>query len=139
MNGGRASSLGMEWPPSPLTLGAPEWARGQGTQAARPSGACSQPAPLVHSVGPSQLCAHPPAPLLSGLGPQETGSAFPKVVALPVPTHPVLIFPGKINRSNMSALKWRYSKLLPPSGTLGGSLPPIRGALGPCEIALCVL
>lgn len=123
----------------PPTLGAPEWAGGQDTQAAMPPSACSQPVPLMRGVGPSQLCAHLPPPLLSGLDHPETGSAFPKVVALPVPTHPVLIFPGKINRSNMSALKWRYSKLLPSSGTLGGSLPPISGALGLCEVALCVL
>ena len=76
LKGGGASSQGMEWPPRPLTLGAPELAGGQGTQAARPPSACSQPVPLVRGVGPSQLCAHLPPPLLSGLDTRRQALLF---------------------------------------------------------------
>lgn len=105
-----------------------EWGWGTGTQAARsgarayvPASAPRQP-PIWGSVGPfGGLCPScPMSPhLLSGLSPQEKGSALPPAVGLPASVHPVLIFPGKINSSNMSALKWRYNELFPALGTQG--------------------
>lgn len=78
--------------------------------------------PLQAVSGLLEVCAHPtptsPQPL-SGLRPREKGSAFQKAVDLAVPTSLILISPGKINSSNMSALKWRYSELLPALGTQG--------------------
>lgn len=115
--------------PSPLPPTGPlEWGWGARAQAARPgarayvpASAPSQP-PVWGSAGPFEVCAHPvPASphLLSGLSPQEKGSALPKAGDLPVSTHPVSIFPGKINSSNMSALKWRCEELFPAPGTQG--------------------
>lgn len=127
-----ASQCQAKWhgcPKPPVPMGAPGWGWGlrhSGCQAWGLSicpGICSQPGPHCGQYGAFRAlcspCPHQPPPLLSGLSPWEKGSAFPKVVALPVPMHPILIFPGKINSSNMSALKWRYNKLLPPSGTQG--------------------
>lgn len=87
--------------------------------------------PVAGGVGPcGALCPLPPPALTPVVRSQsqEKGSALLKAVDLPVPTHPILIFPGKINSSNMSALKWRYSKLLPPLGTQG--LQPPRPLVG---------
>lgn len=78
--------------------------------------------PFGAALGLPEVCAHPVPPgphLLSGLSPQEKGSALPKAVGPPVSTHPVSIVPGKINSSNMSALKWRYDELFPALGTQG--------------------
>lgn len=68
----------------------------------------------------------PPAPTPIVRPQSREGSAPQNAVDLPVPMHPILIFLEKINSSNMSALKWRYSELLLALGT--------RGLQPPCPL-----
>lgn len=87
--------------------------------------------PRREASGLSEVCAHPtptgPQPL-SGLSPREESSALQTAADPLVPTHLILISLGKINSSNMSALKWRYSELLLALGTQGLQPPcPLVG------------
>lgn len=66
----------------------------------------------------------PPAPTCcQDSVPRRKALPFQRQGDLPVSTHPISIFPGKINSSNMSALNWRCEELFLALGTQGCSPP----------------
>lgn len=131
--------------PSPL-LPTGTWS-GAGTDACRLPGSgpstCPstrfQPAPAWAVPGLTELYARAaPASPWPVVRPPSLGKRLgsSEGVDLPVPMHPILIFLGKINTPNMSALR----RTGPAIGhTRAGPSPPISETLDPRKVSLCAL
>lgn len=94
---------------------------------------CGQCPALQSSMPSRPLPAPAPVVRPPSLG-KRLGSS--EGVDLPVPTHPILIFLGKINTPNMSALR----QTGPAIGHIrAGPSPPISKTLDPRKVSLCAL